>query len=400
MNRRHSVQYTRNVLFRGISRDLLRQAKITTTNISLAPGDIIFDEGDPPDYCYLVGSGAIRITKSLMDGQEELLAVIEPGDFFGEFALYDSSPRSTRATAAVPSRVGRLDQDAFDQLRRIAPLQVMSTLADRTIERVRQTNNRIVSELAAAGRLSSLGADLGIVVHDLKTPLATIRMATDAVHNCLDDAAFSVDDVRNFVEMIQRNADRGLIYIDYVLARLRGEAGDERTHVTVGDLLGELRQLCAGYLANPAVHYNDGQVSYHDVLLVDRCDFVDALANLVKNAIESLPAEGGDIEVAVAAEGRYVVFSVSDTGSGIDPQHLPLLFEKSFTHGKIGGTGLGLSHARAVAEKHGGRIYVESEVGRGTTIRIRIPRPTLAPAEPEQPDFSPGREDVRTPPVP
>jgi signal transduction histidine kinase len=108
-------------------------------------------------------------------------------------------------------------------------------------------------------------------------------------------------------------------------------------------------------------------------VLVDRYEIAAALANLVKNAIEALPAEGGDIDVSVAAEGKSVVFSVSDTGAGIKPEFLPLLFERSFTYGKDGGTGLGLSHVRAVAEKHGGRVYVESEVGRGTTIRIRLP---------------------------
>lgn len=89
---------------------------------------------------------------------------------------------------------------------------------------------------------------------------------------------------------------------------------------------------------------------------VERAEIVAALANLVKNAIEALPAEGGDINVSVASEGKSVVFSVSDTGAGIRPELLPLLFEKDFTYGNDGGTGLGLAHVRTVAERHGGRV--------------------------------------------
>jgi signal transduction histidine kinase len=363
----------RNVLFRGIPRELLRPEKLPTSTMSIAAGEVIFDEGDPPDYCYLVGSGAVRITKVLPGGRQELLATIQPGEFFGDLALYDSSPRSARATAAVPTRVRRLDQAAFETLRRAAPLQIAANLADSAIDRVRQTNERLVSELVAAGRLVEVGNDLGTLSHNLRSPLATIRNAADMLHEWLGGESPGPGRAERFVEIIRGTADKALIQIDQLMAHLRGEGGQERSRVSIAELLRDVRESTGGYLQNPTIRYRDENVTYRGDVLVDRYEIAAALANLVKNAIEALPAEGGDIDVSVAAEGKSVVFSVSDTGAGIKPEFLPLLFERSFTYGKDGGTGLGLSHVRAVAEKHGGRVYVESEVGRGTTIRIRLP---------------------------
>lgn len=373
MTHRRFVQYTRNALFRGIPRELLRQEKVVSSTISVAPGTVIFEEGDPPDYCYLVGGGAVRISKALPDGQDELLAMIEPGDFFGELALFDSSLRSARATAAVPTRLGRVDLRAFEYLREVAPLQIASILAERTIDRVRQTNVQLVNELAAAGRLSSIGSELGDIAHDLRAPLATIRTTADILYEWVSADTSSRPDTARFVDMIRDTANQGLLYADYVMARLKGEIEEGKSLVATDALLQDLRQITGGYFMSPVIRYRDENVSFRGEVAVERSEFVAALANLVKNAVEALPADGGDVDVSVTMEGKSVVFSVSDTGAGIPPEFLPMLFEKRFTHGKEGGTGLGLAHVRRVAQRHGGQVYVESEVGRGTTMRVRIP---------------------------
>jgi signal transduction histidine kinase len=374
MNASRSVAYTRNALFRGIPRDLLREEKLVRSKVLIDAGEIIFEEGDAAEYCYLVGAGAVQITKSLPDGQQELLATIMPGDFFGELALYDSSPRSARATAAVPTRLARLDQAAFEYLRQAAPLEIASTMADRTIDRVRRTNDRLVAEVVAAGRLSKVGSELSTLSHNLRSPLATIRNASDLLQEWLQDQSHDREQTERFVQIIRNTADDALSQIDHLMARLRGDPVEEYPSVPVDELIRELRKLTAGLRSGTLVDYRDGEISYRGNVRVDRPEFVAVLCNLVKNAIESLPIEGGSVEVRVALEGQSVVFSVSDTGTGIRPDHLPRLFERDFTFGKPGGTGIGLAHARAMAEKHGGRIYVESEVGRGTTVRIRLPR--------------------------
>ena len=102
------------------------------------------------------------------------------------------------------------------------------------------------------------------------------------------------------------------------------------------------------------------------------------VSNLLSNAFKFTP-EGGRITVTVARAGDDVVFGVEDTGPGIAPEDLPRVFDRFWQARRHGshGIGLGLAIARGLVEAHGGRVEVESEVGRGTCLTITLP---LAPA--------------------
>jgi signal transduction histidine kinase len=102
-----------------------------------------------------------------------------------------------------------------------------------------------------------------------------------------------------------------------------------------------------------------------------------ALSNLVKNAIQFTDS-GGNVKLTVGEDSNYVKVSVSDSGVGISPRDLPKVFDRFFqveTHltRKHGGMGLGLSVARSMIELHGGRIWVESEEGKGSTFTLLLP---------------------------
>jgi signal transduction histidine kinase len=104
--------------------------------------------------------------------------------------------------------------------------------------------------------------------------------------------------------------------------------------------------------------------------------------NLLVNAAHAMP-EGrrGTITVRTAAADDQVRIEVADTGSGIPPDILKRIFDPFFTTKPVGkGTGLGLSLSYSIVQKHGGRIEVESEPGRGTTFRVILPRERAAEA--------------------
>ncbi len=96
-----------------------------------------------------------------------------------------------------------------------------------------------------------------------------------------------------------------------------------------------------------------------------------ALLNIIRNALEALPA-GGCIRISTRAGGETAVITISDNGPGIREDDLPLIFEPFFTR-KGAGTGLGLSITQRIVEEHHGRIQAESSAATGTTFTIELP---------------------------
>jgi signal transduction histidine kinase len=132
-------------------------------------------------------------------------------------------------------------------------------------------------------------------------------------------------------------------------------------------------------------------------LVGDRARLAQVLDNLVSNALK-FTETGGRVEVTLSSDDGHVLLEVKDTGLGIDSEEQPLLFERFFrssraTENAIPGTGLGLAITKAIVERHGGWITLESEEDVGTTVRVEIP--TKAPKEA---DFA-GRELPEVPAV-
>src|SRR5205823_4701514 len=109
-----------------------------------------------------------------------------------------------------------------------------------------------------------------------------------------------------------------------------------------------------------------------------------ALTNLVLNAVDAMP-DGGTIELIAREEAHAAVVEVVDSGTGMPPEVRARAFEPFFTTKGELGTGLGLAQVRAAVEQHGGAIELESEPGRGTTFRLRMPPEAPAPASVEAP---------------
>jgi two-component system OmpR family sensor kinase len=102
------------------------------------------------------------------------------------------------------------------------------------------------------------------------------------------------------------------------------------------------------------------------------------LTNLIENAIRHTPAEG-QIRLSACEAGEEVVITVADTGEGIPPEHLPHVCDRFYRVDAArsraqGGAGLGLAIGQSIAQAHGGTLAIESEVGRGTTVRVTLPR--------------------------
>ncbi len=115
----------------------------------------------------------------------------------------------------------------------------------------------------------------------------------------------------------------------------------------------------------------------------DRARVLQVLENLVGNALKFTP-KGGRITIGAVSRGSEVLFSVADTGAGIAAENLPHVFDRFWRaeRAERQGAGLGLPICKGIVEAHGGRIWVESVLGRGTTCYFTIP---VAPALGERP---------------
>ena len=141
---------------------------------------------------------------------------------------------------------------------------------------------------------------------------------------------------------------------------------------SVDDLLKEINDRFAGIAAPKRITLDCSGLAETNVC-ADRERVLQVLSNLVGNAIKFTPG-GGRVEVAATRDPAGVCFSVSDTGPGIAPDHLPHVFDRFWKHETRGkrGTGLGLFIAKGIVEAHGGRIWVESVPGQGATFRFTL----------------------------
>jgi signal transduction histidine kinase len=153
------------------------------------------------------------------------------------------------------------------------------------------------------------------------------------------------------------------------------------TRCAVADLLRETADLFGVLAASKEVHFEQSANEPRLMLLVDRERVLQVLSNLIGNALKFTPP-GGDVILSIERQGGMVRFQVRDTGPGINADNLARVFERFWTEtpGKKG-TGLGLFIAKGIVEAHGGRIWVESELGHGTRFFFTLPIAEAAAAQ-------------------
>jgi two-component system, NtrC family, sensor histidine kinase HydH len=236
-----------------------------------------------------------------------------------------------------------------------------------------EINQRLVEQYTEIARLA------GGLAHEIKNPLSTIRMNMELLAEDFRDSD-SPRDRRALkkVELVERECQRLHDLLDNFLRFTKAH----RLNLQPSDLNAQVAQVLDFYRpkANEAgveiVDYLSGNLP---TVLLDREAFHGALLNLVLNAEQAMP-NGGQLVVRTYGTPDGVALDLIDTGCGIDAEAQSKVFDAFFTM-KRGGSGLGLPTTRKIIESHGGRIGLQSEVGRGTQITIKLPVPARLPAE-------------------
>jgi two-component system sensor histidine kinase KdpD len=305
------------------------------------------------------------------------------------------------ARARIRGRVHMLDRAGH---RAFLPLRVgerrfgvLRVARSRSVGRLSTEEERLVASAAAqiglmlerarlrdeATRAEALrqsdelkSALLSSVSHDLRTPLASIKALAGSLLQA--DVDWTDEEWRAFVGTIERESDRLNRIVDNLLDLSRIEAGTlhpRKELYALGALVDDVLVRLAGQTADHRV-----TVDVPDDLPpvpLDRVQVDQVLTNLVENAVRHTPV-GTRIRVSAMQVGDAVRVTVEDEGVGIPPAALPRVFDK-FYRGDRGadarrrGTGLGLAVVRGLVEAHGGRVWAESNPGRGAAFHVVLP---------------------------
>jgi signal transduction histidine kinase len=362
-------QLRQNRLFEGIGSKVLEKIRPDVDVLQLNRGDVVFTEGDLGNSLYLVGKGSVKISKQGRGGRQEVLDYIQTGDFFGEVALLSGQPHSAMATAAEPTVLGAVKEQTFQHILELAPSRLHMNFLRSVTERMRSVNSHFIAEIMRSERLSLVGSMANSIIHDLKNPICIVRCCSDLIASETSDPR-----LRELTSMLDGAVDGMLAMTQELLDYARGSTRLHKQVVSIWGLLDELNQQSLRLLPGSNIHFVK-HIRYDGNIEIDRARFVRMLSSVIKNSREAM-MDGGILTITSDLVQGQVVLRISDTGVGIPAEILPRLFEPFITHGKASGTGLGLAIARSVVEAHGGKISLSSVHGSGTTVDIRLPKPT------------------------
>jgi len=217
---------------------------------------------------------------------------------------------------------------------------------------------------------------VSLVSHELRTPLTSIRGYIELLLEDGDDVGA---DQRRYLEIVDRNSERLLELVSDLLFLAEIEAGKlgiERSQVDLSKIVEECIETSSPVADAHGIELN-AKVDRVPRLQGDRARLAQVLDNLVSNGLKFTPS-GGRVEVRLSAQDGAAILEVEDTGLGIPVDEQERLFERFFrssnaAENAIPGTGLGLTITKAIVERHGGRIEVDSAENTGTTVRVSLP---------------------------
>jgi signal transduction histidine kinase len=284
-----------------------------------------------------------------------------PSIVMGSIQTLISSPLSSDPSGTIVLQLVGRDTTSIDpqtiSLLNLFVGQVQVTTAKTKLEEAALRS----AALAATGELAAQ------VAHDIRSPLAALEAAADEISRLPEDKRLLI---RGAVDRIRDIADE-------LLDKNKAAASPSvREAASVQGLSALIEPL----VAEKRLRFRSRSGVAIECLLDDRIsarvqpvEFGRLLSNLIDNAVEALKDGAGAVRVSLAARDGMALIRVEDDGKGIPPEVLGKLGRRGETHGKAGGSGLGLYHARTCAESWGGSLELASAAGKGTTATVLLP---------------------------
>jgi signal transduction histidine kinase len=217
-----------------------------------------------------------------------------------------------------------------------------------------------------------------IISHDLRSPLTTLLGFTQILSNRLNHS--NLEQIKHNVDRIQTSAEILYALLENLLTWSRIQRGAMQCEPEEIDLFKNTTENMT--IFTPKAEHKGitlrSSIQEHTLAYADYSMVNTILRNLISNAL-NFTDPGGSVSISATPQEQYLEVAVSDTGRGIGADNLSQLFRIDTHYTRIGtageqGTGLGLILCKELIEKNGGRIWVESELGKGSTFRFILPK--------------------------
>ena len=226
---------------------------------------------------------------------------------------------------------------------------------------------RLESQLQQAERLAELGTLAAGMAHEIGTPMNVILGRAEYLMRKTSDES-TKKGLTTIVAQVER-----ITKIMHQLLSFARQRPIERHPLAMSLVVQDIVDVIQDRLEKRSIRLEVDLESNCPKIFADRDHVGQVLLNLIVNAIQAMP-EGGLLSLSLRCRNDHVRLSVSDTGCGIAPDHVPKLFIPFFSTKEVGeGTGLGLTVVHGIIEEHQGSITVDTELGQGTTFHIDLP---------------------------
>jgi signal transduction histidine kinase/ActR/RegA family two-component response regulator len=322
---------------------------------------------------YLMNSGLAAIYTALRKGQRL-------GHTWSKYYLWSSITYLAGASAAgIVSRL--VVRFSFYYVLLTTPIIFIIYLTYRTYlknieasaEQAEQAEReRIREQYTQMEKLSALGELASGVAHNFNNTLTGILARAQLLQDTQDR-----DEIRRGLRIIIQTAEDGAKTVKRIQDFARQRRDQDFVRIDVDQLMLEVAEITRprwkDYAEAASVHIRlVRQIGSNSVIMGDAGELREVLVNMVFNAVDAMP-EGGTLTLSTQEAGDEAVLTVADTGTGMTEEVRTRIFDPFFTTKGKAGMGLGLSVSYGIISRHEGRVEVESEVGRGTTFRLRFP---------------------------
>jgi len=372
-------------LFDNLSERELSRIGKNTEVLDFDANEVVCVEDMRSESMYFIQSGEVSISKKGV-----AFAHLESGDYFGEMSLITGRVRNATVTTLVPSLLFEISASVFDRLFEKSPT-VMRNLLLTYDARLRRHNDVVVGQflklkhqfdeledshnrLLLSDKLASIGLLTAGIAHEINNPLFVITGYLDLLNEALGEGRIQPEELQEIANKLN-TASQAIVKL---VSGIKTFARIDETAPAPIDLNSAIQgslNLVSFLYKQENIELQNNLSTGSPMILGNIGKLQQVLMNLFSNAKDAMESSDEKvITVETREENGKAVVEVTDTGCGIDAEHLGRVFSRAYTTKPVGkGSGMGLDLVRKIVRDMEGSIGVESEVSKGTTFRIVFP---------------------------